>query len=729
MTSDIATAKARATKITPLKWSKWYLTALKLAVVLLLVLLIVLLWLLRQHEADEQRSTLIADVLWLEQTFNFRIEGNSEQIQQLAADLALDKEPGALFSLRSKHLLKNDPEIQQLLWFDESARLRGSMPARQLARLGQDGPGNDAQARSLEVAGKMGKPVFTDAYRTHDTWQFEVYYPVFDHQHYRGALVAVYSFNALLKQLVPWWFAEKYQVRIIDANGNAVASKSKLTNAATTNSYTIPFDPPGYGMTLQILSYRTTGTLAQTLITTLIVVLAAAVLGSLWVMRGHIERRLAAEQALRAEHAFRKAMEDSLTVGMRARDREGLVTYANPAFCKMVGFSAAELMSAKPPMPYWAPEELERTQTIHNAVIEGKAPREGFELRFMRKDGTRFDALIYEAPLIDADGQHTGWMASVVDVTARKHIEELARQQQEKLQLTSRLVTMGEMASTLAHELNQPLAAITSYTTGCLNKLESGDFTPEELKSALGKLSVQAQRAGRIIRHVHDFVRKSEPKLAPCDLAEVIDESVGFIEPAAKLLHVRIVRKIPGKRPELIADRVMLEQVLLNLMRNGIEAMSNVANERRRLTIDVRQIGDQVQIHVIDRGPGIPADVREKLFTPFFSTKAEGMGIGLNTCRSIITRSAISIGKVGAIVHTMRTLSSLAVDWMKPTLSLMMMARSQGASFGSLLRTKSCTWPMMRPARCAWTPSLVSACFNSSAVNWPVSSLLRQPVL
>ena len=128
-------------------------------------------------------------------------------------------------------------------------------------------------------------------------------------------------------------------------------------------------------------------------------------------------------------------------------------------------------------MPYWAPEEMERTLLLHNKVLEGNAPLEGFEIRLMRKDGSRFDALIYEAPLIDADGTQSGWMGSIIDVTARKEAEEVARQQQEKLQVTARLVTMGEMASTLAHELNQPLAAITSYNAGCLNKLASGNYS------------------------------------------------------------------------------------------------------------------------------------------------------------------------------------------------------------------------------------------------------------
>ena len=630
-----ATQNAQPNPI-PVKWSNWYLTGLKLAVLLLLCLLITLLWLLRQHEADEQRSTLIADALWLEQSINFRLESIAEQIEQLSHDLAAGSEQASLFEARARHLLKAEPEISQLLWLDPHMAQISAMPSRPLPRLGFDDRSSELQQRTAEVAQKMGKAYYTDAYRVGDSYQFEYFMPVHDGIQSRGTLVAVYSFGGMLKQLVPWWFAEKYQVRILDANGNVLASKSKITSAPTTTSYIIPFDPPGYDLVLQLLSYRTTGTLAQKLITALIVLLGAAVLGSLWVMRRHIERRLAAEQALRAEHAFRKAMEDSLTVGMRARDLEGRLTYANPAFCNMVGFTEEELMRAVPPMPYWAPEEYERTQSMHNAVIRGEAPREGFELRFMRKDGSRFDALIYEAPLIDADGKHTGWMASVVDVTMRKQIEEMARQQQEKLQHTSRLVTMGEMASTLAHELNQPLAAITSYTTGCLNMIDHGQSTPADIRNTLEKLCQQAQRAGRIIRRVHDFVRKSEPQLAPCALAAVIDESIGFIEPAARQHGVRIECCIGCPSTEIVADQGMLEQVILNVMHNGIDAMIDVPPAQRILRLDLSANEEHFILRISDCGCGIAEDVKEKLFSPFFTTKPKGMGMGLNICRSII---------------------------------------------------------------------------------------------
>jgi two-component system sensor histidine kinase DctS len=192
----------------------------------------------------------------------------------------------------------------------------------------------------------------------------------------------------------------------------------------------------------------------------------------------------------------------------------------------------------------------------------------------MRKDGSRFDALIYEAPLIDADGRQTGWMGSIIDVTARKHAEELARQQQEKLQVTARLVTMGEMASTLAHELNQPLAAITSYNAGCLNKLESGNFTADAAQGSARKTG----RAGAARRPHHPA--RARLRSQERTQARALRSRRGHRRQhrlhrgAAKNRGVRIVREIQGMRPELLADPVMLEQVLLNLMRNGIEAMS-----------------------------------------------------------------------------------------------------------------------------------------------------------
>lgn len=611
----------------------WLLALPKFGMLLLMAALFALLWLLQHSEREERRNILIKDVLWLEQNLRFHLEGNRDLLQQLAVDMADPQERERIFRLRSAHLLKNSPEISQISWLDPQGRHLISLPGYQVSDEQKRVAGQ--RARAFEIAGKLGKPTYSEPYFTVTRESLvDLQVPIYDESRLIGMLLASYPLNDLLTNQVPWWFTEKYKLEIVDDNDVLYATKTHLegTNA---DSYQIPFEPPGHGLRLKVSNYPNDQSILQRLLTISILLLAGGVFWSLWLVRDLMQKSARAEEALRAEHAFRAAMEDSLTVGMRARDLNGRVIYVNPAFCKMTGFTAEELVNHQPPMPYWAPEHLDDTQALHQAVMAGEAPSEGFEITFMRKDGERFRALVYEAKLIDGNGQHTGWMASVLDITERKHAEEMARQQQEQLQFTARLVTLGEMASTLAHELNQPLAAIASYNTGCLNLLASDKLSCEELKPALEKIGVQAQRAGRIIRRVHDFVRKSEPKRAPCALGDVIDDCLGFVEPEARKRQIRIEATIP-QLPLLPADRLMLEQVLLNLMRNAMDAMSETPTAYRLLSLRVCSEDDEVRVSVSDNGCGIAPEIEDKLYTAFFTTKQEGMGVGLSICRSII---------------------------------------------------------------------------------------------
>ena len=367
-----------------------------------------------------------------------------------------------------------------------------------------------------------------------------------------------------------------------------------------------------------------------------IIGLALLALLSLAVLQRHVARRRRLERRLMTETAFRRAMEDSLTVGMRARDHDGRILYVNPAFCRMVGFPAEELVGLAPPMPYWLPDQVDETRARHDALIRGEVKPKSWETRLRRSDGTIFDALLYEAPLIDADGVHRGWMGSIIDITDRKVAAELSRRQAESLQRTGRLVTLGEMASTLAHELNQPLAAIASYAAGSLNILKAPDPDIPAVTGALEKLAVQAQRAGQIIRRIQDFVRKREPRFGPVPLAEVIAETVAFAAVDARNSGVRIETRLEPSLPAVSADRILLEQVLINLIRNGTEAMAGAPPAERVLTVSAAVRGGEVAIEIADRGAGIDPEVAGRLFDAFVSTKAEGMGMGLNICRSIV---------------------------------------------------------------------------------------------
>ena len=223
------------------------------------------------------------------------------------------------------------------------------------------------------------------------------------------------------------------------------------------------------------------------------------------------------------------------------------------------------------------------------------------------------------------------------DITDRKHVEEVAQQQQKRLEQTSRLITMGEMASSLAHELNQPLSAIANYCAGCVKRLQAGNYKLDDLLAAMQKASDQAERAGKIIRHMRDMVKKSEPRREAVALAELIDETRAFADIEAQRTGTQIVVDLPQNLPKIRVDRIMIEQVLLNLIRNGMEAMTDVRPDKRQLLIQARPVaGRQLEVSVADQGHGLPEDDVERLFAPFYTTKAEGMGIGLAICRSIV---------------------------------------------------------------------------------------------
>ena len=604
------------------------------AMVLVVMLLGVLLWLLHHNEVEEENRALIQDILWVEQNLHFHLTSDGERLQQLADLVGREGIDSAEFGVQARATIANNPEFERILIRTGDGRVMRSMPPV------EPGPGiplDPAWQITFSLASSIGHLVFGAPYiRDGHGALFEAHVPIFQAGRLSGMVVGVFSFDALLFHQVPWWFAEKYKLEIIDGNGAVLAAKSHLPIDEPEANYQLRFEPPGQGLMLSATAYRGDPHLARNIVAAAIVVLALLALSSLMAVRRHIRRRLDAEHALRAEHSFRKAMEDSLTVGMRARDLTGRITYVNPAFCRMVGWSAAELVDTVPPMPYWVPEDLEHTYAIHQAVMRGEAPVEGFELMFRRRSGERFNALIYEAPLIDSDGSQTGWMASVLDVTERKLTEDMARQQEEKLQRTARLITMGEMASTLAHELNQPLSAIASYATGCLNRIAAGDASADELSSPIAKLGAQAQRAGQIIRRIHDFVRKSEPSVAPCSLNDVVEGAAAFLEADARKRGIRLVVLLEAASPGVTADRILIEQVVLNLARNAMEALAQGPGVDGVVTISVASADGCGVVKVADNGPGVPADIVASLFTPFFTTKEEGMGMGLNICRSIV---------------------------------------------------------------------------------------------
>ncbi|MGJ7904589.1 sensor histidine kinase [Lysobacter sp. 1R34A] len=235
--------------------------------------------------------------------------------------------------------------------------------------------------------------------------------------------------------------------------------------------------------------------------------------------------------------------------------------------------------------------------------------------------------------------EHGGGAVDVltaVDISERIETLDSHKTRQEKLLFTSRLMSVGEMAATLAHELNQPLAAIMNYLNGSLRLVEQAGG-PVQVERALQAARTQAEHASAVISRVREFVRAREPRRDAHDLSQIAATVLELLRLEAERLQLRIDLGLPARLAPVFADRVMIEQVLLNLVKNAIEAMREIPTARRELRIDARMnLDDQIEVRVSDRGAGLSPAEQDQLFSPFFTTKTDGLGIGLAICRSII---------------------------------------------------------------------------------------------
>jgi len=234
-------------------------------------------------------------------------------------------------------------------------------------------------------------------------------------------------------------------------------------------------------------------------------------------------------------------------------------------------------------------------------------------------------------------------MVIATDITARLRAEEQAAAQAEKAQVTSRLVTMGEMASSVAHELNQPLTAINNYCNGMVSRVRAGTIEQADLIAALQKTARQAERAGQIIQRIRAFVKRSEPQRQPSQAKQIVEDAVELAGIELRRRNVAIHSYVAQRLPTLMADPILIEQVVLNLLKNAAEAIDSAQLPTSRRHIELRVVprhtpeeGGVIEFSVTDMGPGIKDEVIGRLYEAFFSTKAEGLGIGLSLCRTIV---------------------------------------------------------------------------------------------
>ncbi|HEY8907781.1 MAG TPA: PAS domain S-box protein [Rhodoferax sp.] len=337
---------------------------------------------------------------------------------------------------------------------------------------------------------------------------------------------------------------------------------------------------------------------------------------------------------LQEAHAFRKAMEDSLLVGMRARDLQGRIVYVNHALCEITGYGADELLGRLPPYPYWHPDDLDMHWQNNDASLSGRAALTGFESRILHKDGHEVHTMVYTAPLIDAKGQQNGWMSSVVDISEQKRAEARQRLHDKQLQHSARLASLGEIATTIAHELNQPLMALSNFASAAQAFAQQGNQTL--LVDSLMEIKAQAQRSGEIVRRIRSLAQPQTSGMEMCSLNEIIDHMLVLLQAEIRTHDARIVKRLQPGLAQVSGDRVLLGQVILNLVLNSLQAMQDTPVEDRVVEIETLRSDEGVFVHVADRGKGISNDVAAHIFEPFFTSKPDGLGLGMNICRTII---------------------------------------------------------------------------------------------
>ena len=775
---------------TPARQDRFANLAPMLAVMLFLAAIVSAFWYLRVEEAEREQEAVKRDVEYAQQRLRLRLLERQEQVMRLARDVSNKEVRFDQFVARADALLQQYPELQALAWLNDNRRVLlsrispGVMPG-QHPSAGDDLSLADGEAH-YSLARDLMQPIYGLIQRDAQPSTLQMHAPLMDDDgRFVGALLTEYSPESLLRQGVPNEVMARYAVALENGTGQLLAGQTIKPRARSFawlpggndggNAYAVPVSPVGNDLILVARTWRTSQGLVGSGLFWLVCVLSGM---SAWMLMAnwrHTRRRLQAQKALVAEMNFRRAMENSMLTGMRALDLQGRITYVNPAFCEMTGWSERELVGATAPFPYWPEEDRELLMQRLDDEISGRHSAGGFQVRVKRKNGSLFDARMYVSPLIDARGHQTGWMTSMTDITepnrirqqlasaherftivlealdasvsvaplgseellfanrmyrlwfdrtagghlrlvqlastqvferqdedqvdglaglptesltsaqsehaevfipelgkwlevrsryihwadgrlaqmviatditARRQAEELAAQQAERAQTASRLITMGEMASSVAHELNQPLTAISNYCNGMISRIRKQNIEQDDLLGALDKTAHQAQRAGQIIQRIRSFVKRSEPNRGHADVTAMVNEALELAGIELRRRNVRLSHYLASRLPPLWADPILIEQVLINLMKNAaesIDAAQRPGGQRHvELRVVPRQIEGQqvVEFSVTDSGRGLPPEVSERLYQAFFSTKVEGMGIGLNLCRSIVESHA-----------------------------------------------------------------------------------------
>ena len=308
----------------------------------------------------------------------------------------------------------------------------------------------------------------------------------------------------------------------------------------------------------------------------------------------------------------------------------------NPTMLAVLGYAEDEVAGANYLETFVPEPDREPLAKVFDTLVSLNEPTLN-ENHVLTKDGRQLLVEWHGRPVFKETGEFDFFFGVGIDITERKQAEERERRLRAELAHMGRLKTMGEMAGGLAHELGQPVASIAMLAEAAARRVRSGKGPSEEsLLETLEDMAVQGRRAGELIRRMKDFVKKVEPRKSPLVLSEAVGEVMQLVEKDLQLAGVTVTIDMDRSLPTVLADKIQLQQVLLNLVRNALEAIERTQPGPRQLYIAATARHDELEIAVRDTGCGFPEEAIDDLFTTFYTTKAQGMGLGLAISRSIV---------------------------------------------------------------------------------------------
>ena len=365
------------------------------------------------------------------------------------------------------------------------------------------------------------------------------------------------------------------------------------------------------------------------------------------------QQREVAESGVRESEQRYRTLIERMNEGVNITDAQARMTFVSDRFCTMVGYAREELLGTTGAM-LTLPEHQAAWEESHRQRRAGASESHSLALR--RKDGTMLHVWISPRPQFGADGAYAGSLNVVLDVSDRRLAEDRAREHLDQLAHVARVASMGEMASAIAHEVNQPLTAIANYASASLRLMQANKLSREEAIAVMRQLADEAERAGEVVRKMRGFVRGEEGRPVRIVVGELFADVLRLSGPEARAHDVMLVADAGSGTLAVTADVIQLQQVLLNLVRNAIEAIAGAKLATRRVTLTaMRAEHGMVEMRVTDTGPGIAAEDLDRVFTPFHTTKPDGVGIGLSLSRSIVEayggRVWTSPSATGAVFH------------------------------------------------------------------------------